>query len=65
MIATAAPINVETNLCSAVEPEIPGPITINAVTGTFTDATSPRRSPRATTEHKNTVVPIAITPKLK
>ena len=65
MIATAAPIKVETSLCSAVEPEIPGPITINAVTGTFTDATSPRRSPRATIEQRNTVVPIATTPKLK
>ena len=40
-------------------------MTMSAVTGTFTEATSPRCSARATTEHKSTVVATAITPKSK
>ena len=64
-MATAAPIKVEINLFSAVEPDIPGPITINAVTGTFTEATSPKRNPLATTEQRRTVMPMAIGPNEK
>ena len=56
---------MDRSLCSAVEPEIPGPITIKAVTGTFTDATSPSLNPLATTEQSKTVVPIATGPKEK
>ena len=63
--AVAAPMRVDSNLWVAVEPEIPGPITISAVTGTFTEATSPSRNPRATTEQSKTVAPTAIKPKLK
>ena len=64
-MATPAPIKVEVNLWIAVDPEIPGPITIKAVTGTFTEATSPRCSARATTAQRTIVVPTAIKPKLK
>ena len=62
-IATAAPIKVEDNLESAVLSLRPGPITISAVTGTFTDATSPRCNARATTEHKSTVIATEIRPR--
>ena len=38
---------------------------MRAVTGTLTEATSPRCSARATTEHITTVIPTAINPILK
>ena len=58
-------MRVEPSRCPAVVCEIPGPITINAVTGTFTDATSPRWRARATTAQRMIVVAMAIKPKLK
>ena len=64
-IATAAPMRVDNNLWFAVEPEIPGPMTISAVTGTFTEATSPRWSARATTAQRTIVEPTAKNPKSK
>ena len=36
---------------------------MSAVTGTFTDATSPRCNPRATTEQSKTVTATAMNPK--
>ena len=41
----------------------PGPITIRAVTGTLTEATSPSLKALATMAQNKTVVPIAIIPK--
>ncbi|CAB4546949.1 unannotated protein [freshwater metagenome] len=38
---------------------------MSAVTGTLTEATSPRCRARATTEHMTIVIPIAINPILK
>ena len=58
-------MRVDNNLWVAVDPDIPGPITIRAVTGTFTDATSPRCSARATTAQRTIVVPTAMKPKSK
>ena len=43
----------------------PGPITIRAVTGTFTEATSPSLKALATMAQNKTVVPMAIIPKSK
>ncbi|CAB4704484.1 unannotated protein [freshwater metagenome] len=65
IIATAAPISVEDNLEKAVLSLSPGPITISAVTGTFTEATSPRCRALATTEQSRTVIETDMTPKLK
>ena len=56
---------MEPKRCAAVVPLMPGPITISAVTGTFTDATSPKCRARATTAQKTTVNPTAINPKSK
>lgn len=58
-------MSVDPKRCVAVVPLIPGPITISAVTGTFTEATSPRWSARATTAQKITVRPTAIKPTSK
>ena len=55
---------MDINLENAVLSLNPGPITMSAVTGTFTEATSPRCSPRATTEQSRTVIPTAMIPKL-
>ncbi len=64
-MATAAPIKVDPNRCSAVVCDIPGPMTMSAVTGTFTEATSPKCSARATTAQRMIVMVIAINPKSK
>ena len=59
-----APMRVEPSLLSAVLSEIPGPITINAVTGTLTEATSPKCRARAITAQRIIVVATAKNPKL-
>ena len=62
-IPNNAPTTVELKRCNAVDSLKPGPMTISAVTGTFTDATSPSRIALATTALMSTVNPITKKPE--